>query len=119
MKTDRADYLPEWKPGQEILITIADLKGEKRSVEEINEMMDIIACAAANQGFELANWGLRPSFEKNISKRLVRRKIKEAVDARDLQLYQKDPDRFGLLATAEKPPYPEVDYIDASDSESR
>lgn len=103
------NYLPEWKPGQDIIISLDDKTEDPRPVEEINAMFDVLKCAARNAGFDLQAWGLRPNFESSIQKNYVRAKIREAVEATRLQIIQMDPEKFGFLETANLT-LPEVDH---------
>ncbi len=109
------NYLNEWKPGDDICIVIEtkNVNPEKPPVhktqEEINELFDVLKCAAHNAGFDLSTWGLRPSFESAIKKRYVRAKILETVLARDLQLSQMYPEALKDL-TKNPPPVPEVKH---------
>jgi hypothetical protein len=94
------NYLPNWAPGQDIIISIEDELKTPRTQEEINAMFDVLKCAARNSGFDLQTWGLRPHFEKAIEKSYIRAKIRETVEATRLQIIQLDPEKFKFLETA-------------------
>lgn len=112
-------YLADWKPGNEICVIIEPAKpGENEeeiiphSPAEIDAFFNALKALARSHKFELASWGLRGSFESTISKKLIREKIKETVEARDLQLSQLYPEQMAFLKTAALP-LPEVSHLEA------
>lgn len=108
------NYLPDWKNTEEICIIFEDNTDKEkqpphRRPEEINSFFSAIKKTAAEHGWNLNIWGNREAFEKNISKKYIKAKIKETVEARDAQIiqtYRNDDKKLHLSDI----PLPEVKY---------
>lgn len=73
-QTTTADFLKEWKRGDEIGIVIDDITKEDRTNHQINELLSRMQDLAKTYGFDLKMWGLRESFEQSLNKTLAKDK---------------------------------------------
>lgn len=126
MQTTKTNYLGSVQPSDDIGIIFENQEAppiakdltqkppvnieqeHKSQTEKVNEFLEAVILLASEHGFKIQTWGVRKSFEKSVSKKYVRQKIKEAVEARDLQLKQTFPQIANLRL--EDLPLPEVKH---------
>ncbi len=67
-----ADFLKEWKIGEEIGLVIDHVTKQDTTAFQINEMFAGIQELIKPYGFSLQMWGLKSNFEQSLNKNLAK-----------------------------------------------